>query len=516
MSDRSGLNFNNNLLFRHRFRKAGRTFTIGWSNSYAETNTHALYKSLNNFYDTDTSDSADRIIGQDQNVRQETHSYNNVVSSSYTQPLGKDKLLELNYAYTHNRNTSDKSTYNFDSTSGKYEIVNLALTNYFKNMFEANRVGVNFRMQKKQYNYQLGTAVQFSTLESETYLLTTGRDSVIRTQYRNFFPTANFNYQLNRSESFRFRYNGRTNQPTTVQLQNVIDQSNPVQWRMGNPGLKQEFNHNVNATYNSFDVFTFRFLAANFSFNTTSNKIVNSTDSVAKGIELIRPVNLNGAVNTSSFVTLGLPFKNEKLKGSSVNFTNSISYVRDVSLLYKQKNVGKTITITQGAGMNFDLLNERLDLGLNASLSYNNVRYSVNTSLSENYLTQAYSADFSLTLPGNIIVGSDFDYYVNSGRADGFNQRLPLWNASVALQFLKNKNAELKFSCNDIFDQNQTINRVAYDNYIEDTRTNVIRRYFMIGLLLNLNKVGKNTSPQQHMSLPKHIERALRNLRFVN
>ena len=516
VSDRSGLNLNNNLLFRHRFRKAGRSFTIGWSNVYAQSDVNALYKSLNNFYDTDTSDSPDRIIDQNQNARQKTYTYNNVVSSSYTEPLGKDKLLELNYAYTHSENTSDKSTYDFDSTSGKYEIVNLALTNYFRNIFEANRVGMNFRMQKKQFNYQLGTAVQFSTLENETYFFTTGKDSLIRTQYRNFFPTANFNYQLNRSKSFRLRYNGRTNQPTIPQLQNVLDQSNPLQWRMGNPELKQEFNHNVNATYNSFDVLTFKFLAANFSFNTTSNKIVNSTDSVTKGIELIHPVNLNGALNTSSFVTLGLPFKNDKLKGSSINFTNSISYVRDVSLLYKQKNIGKTITITQGAGINFDLLNERLDLGVNASLSYYNVRYSVNTSLSENYFTQAYSADFSLTLPGNIIVGSDFDYHVNSGRADGFNQSFPLWNASIALQFLKNKNAELKFSCNDIFDQNQTINRVAYDNYIEDTRTNVIRRYFMIGLLFNLNRVGKNVNPQQHMSLPKQIERALRNLRFAN
>jgi len=516
VSDRSGLIINNNLLFRHRFRKAGRTFTIGWSNSYAETDVNGLYKSLNNFYDTDTSDFPDRIIVQDQNARQKTRTNSNVVSSSYTEPLGKDKLLELNYAYSQNRNTSDKSTYNFDSTSGKYEILNPVLTNYFENTFEANRVGVNFRMQKKQFNYQLGTAVQFSTLESQTYLLATGKDSLIRTSYRNFFPTANVNYQMNRNKTFRFRYNGRTTQPTTAQLQNVLDQSNPVQWRIGNPELKQEFNHNVNATYNSFDVLTFKFLAANFSFNTTSNKIVNSKDSVSKGIELIRPVNLNGGVNTSSFVTLGLPFKNDKLRGSSVNLTNSISYARDVSMLYKQKNIGKTISITQGAGLNFDLLNERLDLGVNASLSYYNVRYSVNASLSENYFAQAYSADFSLTLPGNIVVGSDFDYYVNSGRADGFNQTLPLWNASIALQFLKNKNAELKFSCNDIFDQNQTINRVAYDNYIEDSRTNVIRRYFMIGLLVNLNRVGKNANLQQHMSLPKQIERALRNLRFVN
>ncbi|HET9825190.1 MAG TPA: outer membrane beta-barrel protein, partial [Chitinophagaceae bacterium] len=277
-----------------------------------------------------------------------------------------------------------------------------------------------------------------------------------------------------------------------------------------------EFNHNINATYNSFDIFTFKFIAANLSINTTSNKIVNSIDSVSQGIQLIKPINLNGAFNSSSFVTLGVPFKNSKLKGSSVNLTNSVSYARDVSMLYEQKNVGRTTTVTQGAGINFNLFNERLDLGINASVSYYNLKYSVNKALNENYFTQSYSADFSVTLPANFIVASDFDYYLNSGRTDGFNQAFPLWNASLSRQFLKNRNAELKFSCNDILNRNQAIARTAADNFIEDTRTNVLRRYYMIGLLVNINKMGKNGNPMQNMSLPKQIERALRNLHFVN
>lgn len=514
-NQRNGENLNNNFLFRHRFGKIGRTITVGWSNSYSHSDGDGFYVSSNIFYRPDTS--IERTFDQNRNTRQQTYTHNNVVSSSYTEPLGKDKLLELNYAYTSNRNTSDKKTYDFDPTSGKYETLNLPLTNYFKNTFEANRVGLNFRVQKKKYNYQLGTAVQYSTLESRSYLATTGKDSVSRNKYRNFFPVANFNYQVNRSKSFRFRYNGRTTQPSLSQLQNVLDQSNSLQWRIGNPDLKQEFNHNVSAGYNTFNILTFKFIAANLNFSTTSNKIVNSTDSVAKGIQLVKPVNLNGGLSTSSFVTLGLPFKNKKLKGSSLNFTNSITYNRDVSLLYKQKNIGKTTTITQGVGINFSLLKEKLDLGANMSTSFYNVKYSVNTSLNENYFTHTLSADVSYTFLESVILSTDFDYYVNTGRANGFNQSIPLWNASLSKQFLKKKNAEIKFSVNDILNQNQSITRTTSDNYIEDTRTNVLRRYFMLSLLFNLNKMGgKNGIPVQNIPIPKQMQRAIRNLRIVN
>ena len=130
--------------------------------------------------------------------------------------------------------------------------------------------------------------------------------------------------------------------------------------------------------------------------------------------------------------------------------------------------------------------------------TYNAPISSLNKVNSTPYTSTNFGGGMWLTLPNKIRVESEFDYYINSKRSNGYNINYGIWNASISKRFLKNENLIASFNANDILNQNISVARTVTNNTITDTKTSIIARYFLVGLTWKFNSTKTKDEDNEH------------------
>lgn len=483
-----GYSFRNEISWRKKFAKKGRTFSLSLQTSLNDSKGDGSLQSINRFYDPNGILLKRDTLNQLSATNAQLKAYN--ARAVYTEPLGKRSLLELSLGKSDSRNNSEKLTYDYNKGNGKYDQINNQLSNDFSNDYGFTNAGIRIRTQKKKYSYAVGAAWQQAELQGK--IINGNKDSVISKSFRNILPNARFQYNFSRFKSISITYGTSTNQPSMQQLQPVPDNSNPLNIREGNPDLKQEFTQTVQGHLNWLSPFRNKNFFMFFTLQTTKNKIVNyDSINLLNGIRTSKPVNVNGVYNINGNISYSMPVK--FLKGT-VELSTGGGFSRN-KLLINDIN-GKAVlndirTVTIGPDIRFDLSPaDKLNLGFGAGINYNRSTYSVQSLTPATYFSQDYNASFDWQLPKGFFFATDFNYTINSQRAAGFNLKVPIWNASISKQILKFNRGEIKLSARDLLNKNVGISRNTNNNYIEDSRVLTLRRFFLLSFTYSLSKTG--------------------------
>ncbi|MEO6252822.1 MAG: outer membrane beta-barrel family protein [Ferruginibacter sp.] len=472
-----GYTINNDLLYKHKFRKKGRTFSITGAMQYNDSRARGTQNAINNFFSNGTITQRD-TLNQVTRLNSLTQSYG--VNASYTEPLSKRSLIELKGFYNTNKGALDRKTFDYNISSGKHDMVNTILSNAFESNYDYMGGGVSMRTQQKKYGYGVGANIQYAQLNSHL------KDSSfhVKHHFTNLLPTANFNYSFTKIKTLRLDYSTSVNQPTARQLQPVQDISDPLNITSGNPLLKQSYSHNASLQFFNASSSKQKNLFIFINYSATQHAIVSSDIINASGARSSMPVNAKGVYNISGNIDRG--FRVKKLNTRfGVGFNTGYNHY--VNFINGDKNKTGTLSFMPRVSASYSY-KEILDISVEARVAYNKAEYSLQPSLNNHYWRQVYELNANINLPAGININNEFTYSAFTGRSNGYNTRVALWNASISKQVLKSKKGEIKLSGFDLLNQNIGVDRNGNANYIEDVQYKTLQRFFTLGFTYSLQK----------------------------
>ncbi|MGA2298461.1 MAG: TonB-dependent receptor, partial [FCB group bacterium] len=344
ISNYLGLNFANELLLRHRFSTPGRTISLDINTSVNNKNGNSNLFADNMYYDTLGVATKDSI---NQQTKAPVNGYGLNMSLVYTEPLGTNGQMQVNYTGNYNKNNSDKRTLDFNLLNPNlgYDLIDSVLSNNFDNDYFTQKAGVGYRYKESNTLLTATLGYQRADLQSNELFPILANKFY---RFDNFLPALLFNYKFSQRTNLRFNYRTSTNAPSISQLQDVVDNSNPLQISAGNPNLKQQYTHSLFTRFSSMgDNFTNIFMGF-VSFNYRLNYITNSTLITQKdttiqnnlllpsGGQFSKPINMDGYWNVMSFFTYGFPLTFMK-SNFSLNFGGQ--YSSSPSLVNNIKNI---------------------------------------------------------------------------------------------------------------------------------------------------------------------------------
>ncbi len=430
-------------------------------------------------------------------INQTTHNGSNTNNASlllrYTRALGSASRLNVSYSANYNWDKSDRRTYLLNPNTGLYEDISDELSNTFDRGYLTNRGGLGYDYNvKDKISFSVGADYQNSTIDNQQLFPSNKKydynfnSVVFRSSLRLFVSKTKF---------FTFRINTQSNLPNVSQLQEVVNNDNPLMVSTGNPNLKQSYNSRFNFFYTSNNIEKSTAFNAYGSISNTFNSIVNSSyflteDTeindvwVQKGAQVSTLTNINGAWDARLGANYSFPVNFIK---SNLTFDLGYRYKRLPSLY----NGEKTYTKENEGSFRFSInsnVSENLDFTIssNTSLSYansNNQNNSNNTYLEE---TAGIRCNWFFFRGAFLNVDYQYNYRHNStGEVEdpSFN----LLSASVGVKFLKSRSAEIRLTAYDLLNQVKNYSHTVNDNYIQDTRSNVLQRYFLVTLGYKLN-----------------------------
>ena len=549
LSDSKSVGAQGFLMVMRRLSSNGRNISLRANGGYTNSKSHSFgISSIKYFQNNKAGDFTNQYTDNP------STNWNYSVRLGYVEPLGKNWFAEVRYEFSHKYSDSDRSLYNLDEypdgsfgTASGYPLIG-SLPATEADIWAQMRDDDNSRYATYKYTDHTATAgirynstkiranvgVSFNPEETKLNYLRPGQnlDTLVTRQVFNVSPQIRFRYKVSKTNVLEVNYRGSASQPSMTDLLAVVDNSDPLNISLGNPGLKPSWNNNLRMSYRGYNAYRQQGMAFNLTFQQTKNSVSNRmVYDDATGARYTRPENISGNWNTAGnfMFNTGLgQMKNFTISTfTDISYNNAVGYVSRIgsseSVAQLSRAVFRNTTETEEAAavdkMSFDDYNKIFDasvssknttrtlgVGENLNITYRNTWFDVGllgtmryqhsrATLQENYNMDtwqfSYGAQANFNFDWGMSVSTDLRMSSRRGYTDNaMNTNEFLWNGQISQSFLKGNAATVSLQFYDILHQQSNISRAITAQQRSDSWSNAINSYIMLHVIYKLNVFG--------------------------
>ncbi|NNM04616.1 MAG: TonB-dependent receptor [Gemmatimonadetes bacterium] len=483
----NSLEGNGRLTWRKKLDESGRTLVAeGWGNLSRPDVTSELMSN------TGTLDKSGDFRYQEvvQKQTRDGQRFGQGQRLSLTQPFGTGYNLEL---FGQRRAVDEDENKEVNDIRETGPVFNDLLSSEFERTYTYYQGGLRFNRNKPDSWLVLGLQVQKSNLDGKIL----DRDEQIENGYTHVLPSLNYRYQFKPGTNLNFNYRATTREPTLTELQPFTDNSNPLSIYVGNPDLTPEYTHSLRGEYRYFDMFSFVNLFTYFNVSYTTDDIVPSRIVDESGLQELSPINSGKSWTATSGVNFGRPIRTI---GARTQLDYSITYSKGSEFINQAENESRIL----GHRVNLSLENrdkELFDIRAGTRFNLNDVEYSLNEELNQDYVTSVYYASGSWYLGEFWTFTSTLNWQRFDEDVFGPGQNVALLNASIS-RLVMDERVEVELIGFDLLNQNQSVAFNSTASFIQETRVESLGRYVMLrfnyklGLSAGL-PAGRKASPRK-------------------
>lgn len=508
LNDNNNLSADATLQLNRKLNSKGRNITFrgrfGYNNAdnnqYTESETH--YFQLKDYLGLN-----DSVLIRNQYISTPTNNYNYSAQFTYSEPIARATFLQFSYRFQYKYSESDKTTFDLQNykdwnlgtqlPSG-YEAHEVdSLGKYAEYRYYNHDASVSLRFIREKYQLSAGMSFQpqhsLLSYKRGEYMIDTARNVF------NFAPNLDLRVRFSKVSQLRLTYRGRSTQPSMENLLPIVDNSNPQNIRIGNPGLKPAFRHSMRLFYNTYNPEKQRGIMTHASFSTTQNSISSSrVYNSETGGWTTTPKNINGNWDLFGMLGFNTALKNKKYtlnSFSTVRYQNNVAFLTDSQTKVESKNTTTNLMLSER--LNAAYRNNWFEFGLNGTLSYAVEKDKLTPGNDQEPYTFSYGANSSVNMPWKMSLSTNISNQSRRGYRDSsMNRDELIWNAQLAQTFLKGA-ATVSFEMYDILKQQSNITRSLTASGRSVYEYNGVNSYCMLHFIYRLNIFGNKAAREK-------------------